>query len=110
MIYLQGRSLVFKWTQVSYLNYIIYNIVYYIIFDHIFSYLIHTEYRKEWDSLIVKLNILDKQKLNEQINLNKPLNDIQFFDTGNEVLQWVMKYPASYLVYLNYLNYLNSNS
>ena len=56
-----------------------------------------TEYRKKWDSLIVKLNILDKERTNNALEIkNHSLNEIDFFDTGNEVLQWVMKYPVCF--------------
>lgn len=60
-----------------------------------FNVQMDTEYRKKWDSLIVKLNIVDKQKRNEPLNIQSSLNEVDFLDTGNEVLQWVMKYPVS---------------
>lgn len=60
-----------------------------------FNVQMDTEYRKKWDTLIVKLNILDKEKRNEPLNFRSSLNEVEFIDTGNEVLQWVMKYPVS---------------
>jgi len=57
-----------------------------------FNVQMDTEYRKKWDALIVKLNIIDKEKDNGQVDFSSSLNKVNL-DTGNEVLQWVMKYP-----------------
>lgn len=72
-----------------------------------FNVQMDTEYRKKWDSLIVKLNILDKEK-NESIDFKRSLNEIRYFDTGNEILQWVMKFPVSRIVFAKISKITNS--
>lgn len=47
-----------------------------------------TEYRKRWDKLVIKLDIIDRYKNNLNANCDE--------NAGNEVLHWVMKYPVSF--------------
>lgn len=40
-----------------------------------------TEYRKKWDKLVIKLDVVDKEGDDNE-------------EYGNEVLHWVMHYPV----------------
>ncbi|RWS11183.1 hypothetical protein B4U79_06288 [Dinothrombium tinctorium] len=45
-----------------------------------------TEYRKQWDKLVIKLDVIDKEKK------ETPQFD-DYMDSGNEIVHWVMHYP-----------------
>ncbi|CAG2184036.1 unnamed protein product, partial [Oppiella nova] len=46
-----------------------------------------TEYRKRWDKLVIKLDIIEREPfVTDRDQLNSE-------DSGNEVLHWIMKYP-----------------
>ncbi|CAG2103060.1 unnamed protein product [Medioppia subpectinata] len=46
-----------------------------------------TEYRKKWDKLVIKLDIIEK----EPFFADKDQQSCE--DSGNQVLHWIMKYP-----------------
>lgn len=56
-----------------------------------------TEYRKQWDRLIVQLELVDREKGKQNRYddfLARP--DHKQYDSGNEVIQWIMHYPVSF--------------
>ena len=50
------------------------------------------DYRKEWDKLVLKLEVVDTEPDNAIPNINSNIKD-----SGNELIHWVMKYPVSKL-------------
>ncbi|XP_015793270.1 stAR-related lipid transfer protein 7, mitochondrial isoform X2 [Tetranychus urticae] len=46
------------------------------------------DYRKSWDKLVIKLEVVDKQN-----EFKKARKGDQIIDSGNEVIHWVMHYP-----------------
>ncbi|KAI2801638.1 hypothetical protein RDWZM_000853 [Blomia tropicalis] len=46
------------------------------------------EYRKEWDKLVLKLEIIDSE-----FEDNSKLMNSNIDDSGNELVHWIMKYP-----------------
>jgi hypothetical protein len=53
------------------------------------------DYRKEWDRLIVQLETVDRERGSKNLYsdfLSKPTHS--HFDSGNEVIQWIMHYPV----------------
>lgn len=51
-------------------------------------------YRKEWDKLVIKLDIINVEKKKRHFRRN-------VYDSGNELIHWIMKYPVFFL--FNYL-------
>ena len=47
-----------------------------------------TEYRKKWDKLVIKLDVVDR----EAFVVDRDQSDGE--DSGNEVLHWIMRYPV----------------
>lgn len=56
-----------------------------------FSVQMDTEYRKTWDKLVIKLEVVDK----EDRKAVKDVTGNEQFDSRNEVVHWVMHYPVS---------------
>lgn len=51
------------------------------------------EYRKTWDKLVVKLEVVDCE--NQRKNNNRRHRDNDYYvDSRNEVVHWVMHYPV----------------
>lgn len=48
-----------------------------------------TDYRKSWDDLVIKLEVVDR----EEPAATKRTN-AAFYDSKNEVIHWVMHYPV----------------
>ncbi|XP_054167124.1 stAR-related lipid transfer protein 7, mitochondrial-like [Oppia nitens] len=82
----------FKLWRRSYPNTSLYQYKVYGTFDDIpartfFRVQMDTEYRKKWDKLVIKLDIVDKESfIKDKDHMNNE-------DSGNEVLHWIMKYP-----------------
>lgn len=66
-----------------------------------------TEYRKRWDGLVIKLDIVDSEKIENisniltndnpnEVNSQNKNNHKAYLDSGNEVIHWIMHYPVSY--------------
>lgn len=46
------------------------------------------EFRKEWDRLVLKLDVIDSEPRIE-------FEPSGYEDSGNELVHWIMKYPVS---------------
>lgn len=47
------------------------------------------DFRKEWDKLVLKLDIVEVEPEYVISNANKNIDD-----SGNELVHWIMKYPV----------------
>ncbi|KAI1305955.1 StAR-related lipid transfer protein 7, mitochondrial [Halotydeus destructor] len=54
-----------------------------------FAVQMDTEYRKSWDKLVIKLDVVDR----EMKNAPRDYNSVSYYDSHNEVVHWVMNYP-----------------
>ncbi|KAF7490567.1 StAR-related lipid transfer protein 7 [Sarcoptes scabiei] len=64
-------------------------------FDDISAYSFYSiqkdlNYRKKWDKLVIKLDLIDFEDRNESGHRNQ---NAVVSDSGNELIHWIMKYP-----------------
>lgn len=60
-----------------------------------FSVQLDTEYRKSWDNLVIKLDIVDKE-IQEDEDQVQSCQNTSMYDSKNEIVHWIMHYPVSF--------------
>lgn len=69
-------------------------------FDDISAYSFYSvqkdlDYRKKWDKLVIKLDVVDVESTKPKTVSKRH----RLYDTGNELIHWIMKYPVSFFLF-----------
>nr|XP_027201019.1 stAR-related lipid transfer protein 7, mitochondrial-like [Dermatophagoides pteronyssinus] len=67
-------------------------------FDDISAYSFYAvqkdlDYRKKWDKLVIKLDIIDVEESSSSLLGKNSRSNRKLYDSGNELIHWIMKYP-----------------